>query len=99
VTYRRTGTLRDSRYKSSLVDADGYLLICQRSIELNPVRAAMLDDPAHDRWLSYRHNALGKTNRNLFPHPLYLALGNNAKSSQAAYESQFRTELDEDAIG
>jgi REP element-mobilizing transposase RayT len=35
-TYRRTGTLWDSRYKSSLVQADPYLLACQRYIELNP---------------------------------------------------------------
>ncbi len=46
-TSRRTGTLWDSRYKSSLIDADGYLLACMRYIELNPVRAAMVDDPAH----------------------------------------------------
>jgi len=46
-TYRRTGTLWDSRYKSSLVQADVYLLLCQRYIELNPVRAAMVNDPAH----------------------------------------------------
>ncbi|MFN7571706.1 MAG: transposase [Betaproteobacteria bacterium] len=35
-TYRRTGTLWDSRYKSSLVQAETYLLACQRYIELNP---------------------------------------------------------------
>jgi len=38
-TYRRTGTLWDSRYKSSLIHAESYLLACQRYIELNPVRA------------------------------------------------------------
>ena len=40
-TYKRTGTLWDSRYKSSVIQADTYLLTCQRYIELNPVRAAM----------------------------------------------------------
>ena len=54
-TYRRTGTLWDSRYKSSLIQAETYLLSCQRYIELNPVRAAMVDDPAHYRWTSYRY--------------------------------------------
>lgn len=39
--YRRTGTLWDSRYKSSLIQAETYLLSCQRYIELNPVRANM----------------------------------------------------------
>jgi putative transposase len=48
-SYRRTGTLWDSRYKSSLVDAERYLLTCQRYIELNPVRAGMVDDPAQYR--------------------------------------------------
>ncbi len=56
-TYRRTGTLWDSRYKSSLIQAETYLLTCQRYIELNPVRAAMVYDPADYRWSSYRANA------------------------------------------
>ncbi|MBU2114357.1 MAG: transposase [Gammaproteobacteria bacterium] len=39
-TYRRTGTLWEGRYKSTVVDADNYLLTVYRYIELNPVRAA-----------------------------------------------------------
>jgi putative transposase len=50
----RTGTLWESRYKSSLVDRQSYLLACERYIELNPVRAKMVADPAHYRWSSYR---------------------------------------------
>ncbi len=73
-TYGRTGTLWDSRYKSSGVHADSYLLICQRYIELNPVLAAMVDDPAHYRWSSYRHNALGHPDSHLSPHPVYAAM-------------------------
>ena len=42
-SYRRSGTLWDSRYKSSLIQAETYLLACQRYIELNPVRAAMVE--------------------------------------------------------
>jgi REP element-mobilizing transposase RayT len=45
-SYRRTGTLWDSRYKSTLVQVETHLLACQRYIELNPVRAAMVDDSA-----------------------------------------------------
>jgi putative transposase len=48
--------LWDSRYKSSLVQADVYLLLCQRYIELNPVRAGMVDDPVHCRWGSYSNS-------------------------------------------
>lgn len=49
-TYRRTGTLWDSRYKSSSIQAETYLLTCHRDIELNPVRAASVDDPGQYRW-------------------------------------------------
>ena len=85
--YRRTGTLWDSRYKSSLVQAETYLLVCQRYIELNPVRAAMVEDPAHYRWTSYRANGLGQSDTKLTPHPLYRALGRDDKERQAAYRA------------
>jgi putative transposase len=97
-TYRRTGTLWDSRYKSSLVQAETYLLTAQRYIELNPVRAAMVDDPAHYRWTSYRANALGQADSRLTPHPLYLALGATARECQTAYRALFRTHLDQEVI-
>lgn len=97
-TYRRTGTLWDSRYKSSLVQADSYLLLCQRYIELNPVRAAMVDDPASYRWSSYRANGLGQADPLLTPHPLYSALGRTESQRLAAYRALFRPELDTDAV-
>jgi REP-associated tyrosine transposase len=97
-TYRRTGTLWDSRYKSSVIEADTYLLTCQRYIELNPVRAGMVDDPAHYRWTSYRHNALGQANLYLTPHPQYLALGKDEQERLRAYRALFRAQLDKAAI-
>jgi REP-associated tyrosine transposase len=42
----RTGTLWEARFRSSLVDSENYLLVCQRYIELSPVRAGLVDDPA-----------------------------------------------------
>lgn len=95
---RRTGTLWDSRYKSSLVQAETYMLACQRYIELNPVRAAMVNDPAHYRWTSYRANGLGQVDDLVTPHPLYLSLGSSAKVRQAAYRDLFREHLDCAAI-
>lgn len=41
-TYRRTGTLWESRHKASLVQEEQYLLKCYRYIELNPVRAEIV---------------------------------------------------------
>ena len=97
-TYRRTGTLWDSRYKSSLVQAETYLLTCQRYIEMNPVRAAMVEDPAHYRWSSYRANGLGQPDARLTPHSLYQALGRTSTEQQVAYRALFRAHLDREAI-
>ena len=97
-SYRRTGTLWDSRNKSSLVDAERYLLICQRYIELNPVRAGMADDPAQYRWSSYRAHALGQRDDRLTPHPAYVALAADAAQRQAAYRALFRTHLSDAAL-
>jgi putative transposase len=97
-TYKRTGTLWDSRYKSSLVQAETYLLACQRYIELNPVRAAMVDDPVHYRWTSYRANALGGADSRITPHPLYRQLGANDQERQTAYRALFRAQLERAAI-
>jgi putative transposase len=97
-TYRRMGTLWDSRYKSSLIQAETYLLRCQRYIELNPVRAGIVTDPAHYAWSSYRFNALGQANPHLSRHPLYLALGDDEQTRRHAYRGLFHTELDDEAI-
>ena len=47
--YRRSGTLWEGRYKASLVDRERYVLTCYRYMELNPVRAGMVLDPADYR--------------------------------------------------
>jgi putative transposase len=59
-TYGRAGTFWDSRFKSPRVQAETYLLLCQRYIELNPVRTGMVSDPVSYSWSSYRASALGK---------------------------------------
>ncbi len=43
--YQRTGSLWEGRYRSSLIDSDRYLLTCYRYVELNPVRAGIVESP------------------------------------------------------
>jgi putative transposase len=93
-TYRRTGPLFAGRFRSSLIDADGYLLACQRYIELNPVRAGMVAAPSEYPWSSYRANALGHRSRVIMAHPLYQSLGASDDARRAAYRRLFETELD-----
>jgi putative transposase len=94
--YGRTGTLWEGRFKASAVQEEGYLLACSRYIELNPVRAGMVERPEDYPWSSYRANALGAGDPLITPHPLYLASGIDACARQAAYRSLFQTYLDPD---
>ena len=92
--YRRSGTLWEGRFRSCLTQEETYLLACQRYIELNPVRAAMVAHPAEYRWSSYRANAQGEADALVKPHSLYEALGLDAASRQAAYRELFRHDLE-----
>lgn len=83
--YGRTGTLFEGRFKSSVVQTTGYFLACQRYIELNPVRAGMVADPADYSWSSYKAHAFGHRVAMWTPHPEYLALGTARQDRLAAY--------------
>ncbi len=96
--YRRSGTLWEGRFKSSAVQAEQYLLTCQRYIELNPVRAGMVSDPRQYRWSSYRCNGLGQGDGLITAHPVYQALGLDGESRRAAYRALFRSEMDDAAL-
>jgi len=96
--YQRSGTLWEGRYKSALVDSEQYLLACSRYIELNPVRAAMVDGPGAYRWSSYRGNALGHPDDTLTAHSVYLKLGNTATERQRHYRELFNTHVDRAAL-
>ena len=96
--YRRTGTLWEGRYKSSLVDSEGYLLTCYRFIELNPVRWGMVDNPGEYSWSSYADHALGRRDQLLREHQLFSALGDSEEMRQAAYRDLFRYEIASDTL-
>lgn len=75
------------------------LHIVQRGHNRDPLRAAMVDDPAHYRWSSYRANGLGQSDRLLTPHAVYSALGANDIDRQETHRTLFRPERDAAAIG
>ena len=96
--YRRSGTLWEGRFKASLVQSENYLLRCYRYIELNPVRAGMVDRPGEYRWSSYGANAQGAVDEVLCPHDEYRHLGTTAEERQGAYRAFFRSPLEPGAI-
>lgn len=91
--YDRTGTLWEGRFRSVIVDTDDYFFKVQRYIELNPVRAKMVSDPAEYTWSSYHHNALGKLSTLVTEHPLYLSLGDTPEQRQSAYRNMFGSDI------
>ena len=93
--YRRTGSLWDGRYKAALVHTETYLLVCQRYIELNPVRAGMVEYPGQYPWSSFRRNGEGRPDSLVAPHELYMALGADDTARQRAYRQLFEQALDE----
>lgn len=94
-SYKRSGTLWEGRYKACLVQSEDYLLALYSYIELNPVRANMVSDPADYTWSSYQCNALGKKSDLLTAHEIYLALGPDEASRQSRYRDLFRSHVDD----
>ena len=79
--YKRSGTLWDGRYKSSLVDSSTYLLSCYRYVELKPLYANLCDSLNDYRWSSFRHHAGLEDNPLISDHALYNALGDDRLNS------------------
>jgi hypothetical protein len=52
-THERTGTLWEERFKSVIVESGTAARTIAAYIDLNPVRAGMVEDPADYRWSSY----------------------------------------------
>lgn len=97
--YARTGTLWEGRYRSTLVDSHSYFFACSRYIELNPVRARIVEHAAQYPWSSFHHNANGERDPLLTPHALYRGLGARPAERRAAYGALFEEHLGDDALG
>jgi putative transposase len=93
--YARTGTLWEGRYRATLVDTDGYLLMCHRYIDNNPIRAGIVAHPAEYPWSSYRHYALAVDDELVTPHVTLLELGQTPERRAQAYRRLVATALDD----
>ncbi len=89
--HARSGTLWEGRYRSTLIQAERYLLACMVYIDLNPVRAGMVVDPADYFWSSYQHYVGRRADKLVVPHPLYWELGNTPFARDQAYGDLVRS--------
>ncbi|MBV9191212.1 MAG: transposase [Betaproteobacteria bacterium] len=81
-----------------MVDSDRYLLICQRYIEMNPVRAGIVSAPADFQWSSHRYYAFGNNNPLLTPHPVVQGLAMGQVQRREAYKALFSQALQPELI-
>ena len=71
---RYIGHFWQDRYKSILISRDDYLLACGSYVELNPVRANIVEDPKDYKWSSYNTYAYGKKDLIIDEDPIYKEL-------------------------
>jgi putative transposase len=87
---KRTGTLWEGRYRSTLIQTDQYLLTCMTYIDLNPVRAGMVSDPKDYPWSSHGHYVGLRSDKLITPHSLFWSLANTPFGREAAYAEMVR---------
>lgn len=81
----RRGTLWEGRYRCALLQPEASLLDCMAYIDLNPVRAGLVEAPADYPWSSHRHCIGQASDKAISPHPVYWALGNTPFAREQAY--------------
>ena len=81
----RSGTLWEGRYRSTVLEAERYLLACMVYLDLNPVRHGLVVQPADYPWSSHAHARGLRNDRLITPHALFWALGNTPFAREAAY--------------
>ena len=93
--YSHTGHFWQDRYKSIIISKDEYLLACGSYVELNPVRAKMVEDPNDYVWSSYGAYAYGKGDVLVDEHPVYLQLSEDDGERKRRYREFVRGMLKE----
>lgn len=82
---RHIGHFWQDRYKSIIISKDDYLLACGSYVELNPVRARIVEDPRDYKWSSYNAYAHGKKDIIVDEHSIYKALSKGEADRRKKY--------------
>jgi putative transposase len=88
--YKHIGHFWQDRYKSIIISKDDYLLACGSYVELNPVRAGIVEDPKDYRWSSYNAYAYGKKDILIDEHPIYKELSKDETEQRKKYREFIR---------
>jgi putative transposase len=96
--HQRTGTLWEGRFRSCIVESARYVLACYRYIELNPVRAGMVDEAGAYLWSSHAANTGARHDASLSPHAELEALSAKLDRRCAQYSALFADRMDESSL-
>jgi putative transposase len=96
--YGFSGSLWEGRFKSSLIDSEAYLFSCMRYIELNPLRANMVEHPSEYTYSSYHCNALNQDNSLVTPHNVFCRLSDNRKQRSTFYNELFKQVIPKEVV-
>ena len=97
--YKHIGHFWQDRYKSIIISKDDYLLACGSYVELNSVRAKIVEDPKDYKWSSYNAYAYGKRDALIDEHPIYKELSKSEADRRKKYREFIRGMLrDKDAM-
>ena len=83
--YGGIGHLWQERFRNFLIQAGRYLLECGRYIELNPVKAGIVEEPKWYYWSSYRAYGEGEKDYLIDFSPEYLGLADRGLDRQKIY--------------
>lgn len=84
--YGWVGHFWQDRFKSQAIGKDPYFIQCGKYIELNPVRAGLVNHPKDYRFSSYQHYANGKRNTLITNDIFYREIGKNNLMRQENYQ-------------
>ena len=100
--YKRVGHVWQGRYKSSLIDKDNYFVWCGLYVELNPVRAGLVEKPEDWQWSSYTFYISDKVSPLIKEiidfDPYYLELGKTIQERQGEYQKNINEVIKEETL-
>lgn len=95
----RSGSLWEGRYRSTLIETDRYLLMCMAYIDLNPVRAGLVNDALDYAWSSHGFYVGVRADKLITPHALLWDMANTPFGREVAYADLVRGGVTADQQG
>ena len=92
----RSGSLWEGRYRSTLIETDRYLLACMAYIDLNPVRAGLVNEAHEYAWSSHGFYVGVRSDKLITPHSLFWDLANTPFGREVAYADLVRSGVSTD---